>query len=262
MSEADPLTSFVARSLRAEVSDVRSEVVVKDARRELERIRFRQEGVERTLVLKRVPPTESLEVQLLPFLARKTDRVVEVRSRGVPPPAVPAWPWVLLEDLIDARSACEGDPRAIVGAKVAVERAVAKDGPALRALGVPVLSPAELIERAAPALAGEGALLADARTAAALLLGWPSSLCHGDTGCGNARLAERGVVLVEWGRAHIGCGLLDIARLAADVGARGDGESAAALPALYAELAGVSATADHLRAAELVTRVLKRSSAN
>ncbi len=237
MSEADPLTSFVARSLRAEVSDVRSEVVVKDARRELERIRFRQEGVERTLVLKRVPPTESLE-------------------------AVPAWPWVLLEDLIDARSACEGDPRAIVGAKVAVERAVAKDGPALRALGVPVLSPVELIERAASALAGEGALLADARTAAALLLGWPSSLCHGDTGCGNARLAERGVVLVEWGRAHIGCGLLDIARLAADVGARGDGESAAALPALYAELAGVSATADHLRAAELVTRVLKRSSAN
>jgi hypothetical protein len=258
MNEVDPLTSFVARSIRADVSEVRSEIVVKDARRELERIRFLQDGAERTLILKRVPPSESLEVQLLPFLARKTDRVGEVRSRGIPPPAVPAWPWVLIEDLIDARSACEGDPRAIVRARAAIERAVAKDGPALRALGVPALSPAELVERAAPRLAGEGALLADARTAAAALSDWPASLCHGDLRCGNARLAERGVVLVEWTMANIGCGLLDVARLAADVGARGDAESALALPALYAELAGVSASSEHIRAAELIDRVLKR----
>src|SRR5207244_7036465 len=181
----DPLTAFVARSLRADVTDVRSEVVAKNMTLELERIRFRQAGEERSLVVKRVPPSDALEVQLLPLLARKTDRVGEVRSRGIPPPAVPAWPWVLTEDLLDARSACEGDPRAIVRAKAAIERAVAKDGPALRALGVPVLTPAELVERVAPRLAGEGALLAEARTAAAALLEWPASLCHGDMSCGN-----------------------------------------------------------------------------
>src|SRR5881396_1489918 len=105
----DPLTAFVARSLRADVTDVRSEVVAKNTTLELERIRFRQEGEERSLVVKRVPPSDALEVQLLPLLARKTDRVPLVRSRGIPPPAVPAWPWVLTEDLLDAQSACHED---------------------------------------------------------------------------------------------------------------------------------------------------------
>ena len=91
----DPLTAFVSRSLRADVADVRSELVAKNALMEIERIRFSQEGVERSLALKRVPPDDSLEVQLLPFLARKTDRVPRVLSRGVPPAAVPAWPWVM-----------------------------------------------------------------------------------------------------------------------------------------------------------------------
>ena len=50
----DPLTAFVARSLRADVTDVRSEVVAKNTTLELERIRFRQEGDERSLVVKRV----------------------------------------------------------------------------------------------------------------------------------------------------------------------------------------------------------------
>ena len=61
----DPLTSFVARSLRADVRDVRSELVAKNALIEVERIRFSQEGVERSLALKRVPQNDSLEVQLL-----------------------------------------------------------------------------------------------------------------------------------------------------------------------------------------------------
>ena len=74
----DPLTAFVSRSLRADVADVRSELVAKNALMEIERIRFSQEGVERSLALKRVPPDDSLEVQLLPFLARKTDRVPRV----------------------------------------------------------------------------------------------------------------------------------------------------------------------------------------
>src|SRR5205807_2754059 len=125
-----------ARSLRAQVSDVRSEVVIKNRTVELERIRFRQEGEDRTVLVKRVPPSDALEVQLLPLLARKTDRVPLVRSRGIPPPAVPAWPWVLTEDLLDAQSACHEDPRAIVRAKAKIERSVAGDVPALRALGV------------------------------------------------------------------------------------------------------------------------------
>src|SRR5438132_13930907 len=131
----DPLTSFIARSLRAEVSDVRDEVLRRTAAAELERVHFTQDGARRTLIVKRVPPDRSLEVRLLPHLARKTDRVPAVHARGIPPATVPAWPWLLIEDLIDAPPA--GDLDAIVRAKVAVERAVAADGPALTALGVP-----------------------------------------------------------------------------------------------------------------------------
>src|SRR5436190_565776 len=130
----DPLTAFVARSLRAEVTDVRSEIVTKNAALELERIRFRQEGDERSLVVKRVPPSDALEVQLLPLLARKTDRVPIVRSRGIPPPAVPAWPWLLTDELIHAPRACHGDPAAIVRANPVAERAVANDEPPLLAV--------------------------------------------------------------------------------------------------------------------------------
>ena len=83
----DPLRTFIGRSLRADVEDVQSEVVARNASLEVERIRFRQDGAERSLVLKRLPPNDSLEVQLLPFLARKTDRVPAVHARGVPPPA-------------------------------------------------------------------------------------------------------------------------------------------------------------------------------
>src|SRR5437899_3259888 len=111
--------------------------------------------------------------------------------------------------------------------------------------------------RSAWRLAGEGALLADARTAAAALFDWPASLCHSDLRCGNARLTERGVVIVEWAMAHIGCGLLDVARLAADVGARGDAESALALPAMYAELDVASASAKHIITFELINHVLR-----
>ena len=251
----DPLTSFISRSLRADVVDVRSEVVAKDARRELERIRFRDGNAARSLVITRVPPNDALEVQLLPLLARKSERAPRVFSRGIPPPDVPAWPWVLTEDLLDAPSACESDPRAIVRAKVEVERAVASDEPALRALGVTRRSASEMLARAGPM---SGAREADARSAATLLDRLPVVFCHGDLGCANARLTDRGIVLTEWRRAHMGCGLLDIARLVTDVETRGDRGSGGGLFALYGELTGMTIDQDIIRAARTVTTAAQR----
>ncbi|MEA2660605.1 MAG: hypothetical protein QOH08_177, partial [Chloroflexota bacterium] len=118
----DPLTSFISRSLRAPVTDVSEEIIQDTTDAELDRIHFTQDGARRTLVVKRVPPHASLEVKLLPHLARKTDRVPTVHARGIPPITVPAWPWLLIEDLLDAPAA--DDLAEIVRAKVQVERAV------------------------------------------------------------------------------------------------------------------------------------------
>ena len=250
----DPLHAFVSRSLRAEVSDVRSEVIAKDPRRELERIRFRQDGGERTLILQRVPADEALETQLLPFLARRTDRVPAVRSRGIPPPTVPAWPWVLVEDVVDAPSACERDPRDIVRAKVTVEQAVRSDVPALRALGVPAFAPADLVARV-PRQTGR-AIGAGARGAAAALGALPVVLAHGDLVCANTRDTERGVVLLEWRRAHLGCGLLDVARLVSDLRAWDERTKTEELFALYGQLSGQRFDSEAIRAAELVDEAI------
>src|SRR5207302_3419681 len=154
-------------------------VIAKDARHELVRIHFRQDGVLRTLIVNRVPADQALETQLLPLLARKTDSVPGVRSRGIPPPAAGGWPWLLIEDVVDAPSACEADAREIVRAKAVLERAVAADGPALRALGVPALGPGELVDRSART-PRDAALRAEARAAAVALEGLPVVLAHGD----------------------------------------------------------------------------------
>ena len=188
----DPLTAFISRSLRAAVTDVREEIVQDTTDAELDRVFFTQDGVARTLVVKRVPPHRSLEVKLLPHLARKTDRVPTVHARGIPPTTVAAWPWLLIEDLIDAPGATNLED--IVAAKVAVERAVAADGPALTALGVP------RIARRGP------------------LAEWPEVLVHGALTRANAVLGDRGVVLTEWRHASLGCGLTDVIRLARDAG--------------------------------------------
>jgi hypothetical protein len=253
----DPLTAFVARSLRAEVGDVRSELVAKNALMEVERIRFSQDGVERSLALKRVPPEDSLEVQLLPFLARKTDRVPRVLSRGVPPAAVPAWPWVMTEDVLDTTSACHEDPRAIVLTKVAIERAVAADGPALRALGVKTMTPVELVERAMERAATDRPVDAEARAAAAMLSNLPTVLCHGELACTHSRLTARGVIIVEWRRAYLGCGLLDIARLTDDVQVFSGEDPGDKLFGYYGELTGNTVTKDVLRASRLVNQVTR-----
>jgi hypothetical protein len=256
----DPLTAFVARSLRADVSDVRSEIFAKNALMEVERIRFSQDGVERSLALKRVPSDDSLEVQLLPFLARKTDRVPRVLSRGIPPPGVPAWPWVMTEDLLDTTSACHEEPRAIVLTKVAVERAVAADGPALKALGVRAMTPVELVERSVERSALDRPVDAEARAAASALSHLPTVLCHGELACTHARRTARGVILMEWRRAYLGCGLLDIAQLSDDVRVFSGEDPGDKLFEFYGELTGNTVTKDMARASRLImklTRVVK-----
>jgi len=253
----DPLTAFVSRSLRAEVSGVRSELVAKNALIEVERIRFSQDGVERSLALKRVPHDDSLEVQLLPFLARKTDRVPRVLARGIPPAAVPAWPWVMSEDFLDTTSACHEDPRAIVLTKVAIERAVATDAPALKALGVKTERPVDLVERAVARAATDRPLDVEARAAAAALSNLPTVLCHGDLACTHARLTARGVVLMEWRRAYLGCGLLDIAHLTDDVRRFTGEDPGEKLFGYYGELTGNTVTRELARASRLVAKLTR-----
>ena len=189
----DPLTSFIGRSVRADVTAVTEEIVQDTTEAEIDRVRFTQDGERRSLIIKRVPPHASLEVKLLPHLARKCDRVPAVFARGIPPTTVAAWPWLLIEDLLDAPSAAP-DLEGIVLAKVAIEQAVLADGPALGALGVPRMP------RRGP------------------LAEWPEVLVHGSLGRGRAVRADRGVVITEWRHASLGCGLLDIVRLARDAG--------------------------------------------
>ena len=214
----DPLTSFISRSLRTEVTDVSEEIVQDTTDAELDRVSFTQDGVRRTLIVKRVPPHASLEVKLLPHLARKSDRVPVVHARGIPPATVPAWPWLLIEDLLDAPPA--GDLEAIVRAKVAVERAVAADGPALVALGVPRIARRGVLES------------------------WPEVLVHGALGARTAVRADRGVVLTEWRQASLGCGLTDVVRLA-----RTSGVPGRTLALLYAAETGRTLTTEALEAA-------------
>ncbi len=215
----DPLTSFISRSLRADVTDVREQIIQDTTEAELDRVYFTQDGAQRTLIVKRVPPHSSLEVKLLPHLARRSDRVPVVHARGIPPTTVPAWPWLLIEDLVDVPHAT--DPAEIVRAKVAVERAVAGDGPALIALGV-------------PRVGTRGPLTA-----------WPEVLVHGALSPANAVRTDRGVVLVEWRQASLGRGLTDVVRLARVIGV-----PARPLAELYASEAGVALTDDALAAAE------------
>jgi len=204
----DPLTSFIGRSLRADVSEGSEEIVQDTTEAEIDRVRFTQDGRRRSLIVKRVPLHTSLEVKLLPHLARKCDRVPAVYARGIPPVTVAAWPWLLIEDLLDAPPACD-DLDGIVRAKVAIEQAVRADAPALVALGV-------------PRMPGRGPL-AD----------WPEVLVHGALSCAHALRADRGVVVTEWRHASLGCGLLDVVRLARDAGV-----DAGPLASLYAEASG------------------------
>lgn len=253
----DPLASLVGRSLGIEVSEVRSELLHRDAHVELERVRFVANGEQRSLVLKRVPPERDLEAHLLPFLARKSRQVPRVHARGIPPPQVPAKRWLLLEDTADAPGACDVDPREIVSAKHAVERSVERDAPALRALGVPELPPAALAAIAERAGAPPE-LVSDAREAAARLEGWPAGLVHGDLCCANAALVDGQVLLGEWRWAYLGCTLLDIVRLTASLVARNEAVLGIGLSRVYGSLVDRRIGTEELRAAELLERVVSR----
>ncbi|HEX9437699.1 MAG TPA: hypothetical protein VGA16_11140 [Candidatus Limnocylindria bacterium] len=252
---------MLARALRTDVAEAHSELLGTAGGVEVERIRFRASGEERSLLFERLAPRTALEAQLLPFLARKTDRVPVVHARGIPRPVAPAPPWLLVEDLADAPSACEGDPSAILDAKIAVEQAVAKDGPALRALGVPERPPHAIAEEIAAAVAHDPdarAIADEARESARRIAKWPMALVHGDLTCANAARADRGVVLRRWGSAHLGCALLDIVRLVGDIVVRDDAVRGIGLSRTYAERLDVVLPTEVLRGAEKLDRLVRR----
>lgn len=261
MTAEAPLAALLSRALGAEVTDVRPEPLgVRDGV-ETERVRCRVAGEERTLVFERFAPRAALEVQLLPFLARKSAHVPVVHARGIPPRTVAAPEWLLLEDLEDAATACDGEPRDVIDALVAVEEAVAADGPALRALGLTVRMPADIAEEIAAATAAEpdaDVIAGEARESARRLQRWPTALVHGDLRCANAVRAKRGVVLRRWGRAYLGCALLDVVRLVADIVGRDDAVRGIGLSRAYAERTGVVLPTEVLRGAERLDSLMRR----
>jgi aminoglycoside phosphotransferase (APT) family kinase protein len=144
-----------------------------------------------------------------------------------------------------------------VRAKAVVERAVANDQPALRALGVRTLAPSALVDRVTERALIDRPIDAEARSAAVALAEMPTVLCHGDLVCANARQTDRGVVLVEWRRAYLGCGLLDIARFVADLAVFTGDKERDDLFERYGELIGMTITRDLLRAAKLVEKATR-----
>ena len=250
MSEdEDPLGALVARSVGGDVQDVRAEALAGEDGLERKRLRFTRDGRTTSALFERSPRGVVMEAQVLPFLARKTPHVPRVHSRGIPPPHASLGPWLLLEDLSDAASACDGDATDIIRAKIAVERAVAADGPALRALGVPVRTPLDVVrEERGDATAEEAALELGA---------WPVALVHGDLICERARRTERGVVLLRWSAAHLGCGLLDAVRLAADLRERGRTRDADVVVETYVAESGGPTDDALVRAAKRMDALLR-----
>jgi len=198
--ERDPLADLVARSVGRRVERVVAEPLEASGR-ERKRLRYDLDGVGATAIFERAPRGETLEAQLLPFLARKTDRVAAVYSRGLPPPHAQLGPWLLFEDVLDAPDAC-ADPAGIVRAVMAIQDAVARDVPALRALG--------LQERDVP----------DA------LRGVPIGLVHGALSCEAAHRSDRGIVVTDWSHAFLGPAILDAVHLAKDYERRANDDAA------------------------------------
>lgn len=249
MSETDdPLGSLVARSVGGDVQGVTAEDLAVEDGIERRRLRFTRDGRVTTALFERSAKGMALEAQLLPFLARKTEHVPRVHSRGIPPPHASLGPWALLEDLSEAASACDEDAIEIIKVKVAIERAVAADAPALRALGVPVRTPVDIVR----ARGGD----TDAEDAARELSAWPVSLVNGDLTCARARRAERGVVLTRWSFAHLGCGLLDAVRLASDLGGSGRSGDAEAIIDHYVAASGGPPADTPVRAAKRLDALL------
>lgn len=259
--DRDPLEGLIGRALGIEVTGILREPLGTERGIERERVRFAAGGVDRTLLFERMSPRRALAVQLLPFLARKTDRVPAVHARGIPPRHVIAPQWLLLEDVADAPSACEVDVREVVDAKLAIESAVANDVLALRALGVPERTPDAIAAEIAEAAAGQpdaAEVEAEARESARRIAKLPIALVHGDLRCTSVVATDRGVVIGGWGSAYIGCALLDVVRLVADVIERGEAVLGIGLSRLYAEKVGIVLPTEVLRGAEKLDRLALR----
>lgn len=251
-ADEDPLGALVARSVGGEVRGVRTEELDTEDGIERKRVHFTRDDQATTLLFERSARGALTEAQLLPFLARKTVHVPRVHSRGIPPGHVALGAWLLLEDLSEAESACDGDVGEIVRAKVAIERAVAADAPALRALGVPTRMPLDVVR-----LGGGDA---SAEEAAQELAGWPITLVHGDLVCRRARRTDRGVVITRWAAVHLGCGLLDAVRLASDLRGNARSRDADAIIDRYVAESGGPTDSALVRAAKRLDTLLRGAS--
>lgn len=250
MSEKpDPLESLVARSVGGDVQGVEAEELVTEDGIERKRLTFTRDGLVTTAMFERSARGVVGEAQLLPFLARKTEHVPRVHARGIPPPHASLGPWLLLEDVSAASNACEDDVVDVVRAKLAIERAVAADGPALRALGVATRTPVDVVrEESGDAIADD---------AARELAAWPVGLVHGDLSCARARRVERGIVITRWSMAHLGCALLDAVRFAADLRDRGRSRDADAVIEHYVAESGGPTDEALVRAAKRMDTLLR-----
>jgi hypothetical protein len=251
VTDEDPLGSLVARSVGGDVRGVRAEELAAEEGIERKRLHFTRDGRDTTALFERSARGSVVEAQLLPFLARKTDHVPRVHSRGIPPPHASLGAWLLLEDVSDAPLACDGDAADAVRAKIAIERAVAADGPALRALGIPIRTPLDVVR--------QGGGDTNAEEAARELSAWPLALVHGDLVCERARRTERGVVIVRWATAHLGCALLDAVHLAADLRSRGRSRDADAVIDLYVAEGGGPQDDTLVRAAKRLDSLLREA---
>lgn len=228
LPERDPLADLVSRSVGARVESVEVEELPSEPPAERKRLRFVTTAGRTSVLFVRAARGQTLEAQLLPFLARKSDRVPVVHSRGIPPPSTAMGPWVLIEDVFASASGCDGDAGDIVRAKLAIERAVAADLPALRALGL-----------------GEGAEDLGSLASA------PRGLVHGALACANALRVERGVVIVDWSHAFLGPTVLDAVSVAADLARRGDDAGAARARDTYVRESGDPSSEEHWETAHL-----------
>jgi aminoglycoside phosphotransferase (APT) family kinase protein len=219
----EAFVGLISRALRTTVHEISRERIGDSALAETERVRWHGPEGEGRLVFKRVAEGASLEVQLLPFLARRGLPVPRVWARGIPPRhASERRPWLLADDT-DGATLCEQATEALARQAgefvVALQRVTANDKPALVALGVPpltasgirdeALAATELLEAAA--VSRLAALAAELDVARLEALG--TSLVHGDFGCPSIIVGPTSLLVVEWSRAHLGCPLQDLAAL-------------------------------------------------